>query len=106
MNSKLTNREYRAAQTNSASCYANINKYNCSVSTITAPTPVTAVPPAGNLMRPYKMPDLNPRQFSCNGYKEMSNFCSIHSTTPNNNYKHTISHNSFKPGFNDVSGYK
>jgi len=75
-NNKTTNREYSAAQTNAGSCYTNLQGYGSIPgleSMIVPPLPVTAVPSGGNLMRPYKMPNLNPRQFNCNGYKEMTN---------------------------------
>jgi len=97
---KINNREYNATQTNGGSCYTNLQGYGSIPglgSIIVPPTPVTAVPPFGQFMKPYKMPNLNPRQMNCLGYKEMNNFCNTN--TPVESY-------SFSPGFNDVSGYR
>ena len=87
INNKITNKEYCATQTNSVSCYKNLERYTttpCSVSKIFAPTPVTVVPTAGNLMRPHKIPNLNSSQFNLSGYKKMNDMCS---TNPIRNNK-------------------
>jgi len=102
-NNKTTKREYSATQTNSISCYTDLEGYGSIPglrSMIVPPTPVTVVPAAGNLMRPYKMPNLNPRSFNCVGYKEMNN---IDKTNPNSNCEY---YSAFRSGFNDVSGYR
>lgn len=105
---KPNNIEYNATQTHSVSCYSNLEGYGCNPnleSMITSPTFVTAVPALGNLMRPYKMPDLDIKNYNCGGYKNMYNFCNNFSTL-NNNKNYSSPAFSFQPGFNDVCGYK
>ena len=57
-----TKNEYNSTQTNSVACYSNLKKYGFSSDPIKRiikpPSPSTAVPMFGTLMKPYKTPPL------------------------------------------------
>lgn len=75
---KISNKEFRSTQTNSVSCYTSLQDYGAipgNNTIIVPPIPVIPVPQYGNLMRPYKMPNLEQKYYNCSGYNIMDNLC-------------------------------
>jgi hypothetical protein len=90
-------KEYNATQTNTGSCYSNLNHYgvNCALEGyIVPPTPATVQPALFNVMRPHQVPQIVLKQSEYNiPYKSVWSFGS----------KESYPVGQFRPGFNDIT---